>query len=182
MKILITGTHSTGKSTLLGQLKLLDELSGYKFIGGITREAKSFGLEINENGGDLTQLYCMSSDFLNLIQNEDRDVVYDRSILDTAVYTQILEKETSFWVKTTTLKMCSLLIDRFDLIFWLRPLQEIEDDGVRSLDIEFQKKVDNGFQLYFNLCPNLPVHQLTGNKEEYVSQFKQILNAKLKTR
>lgn len=173
-KILITGTHSTGKSTLCDHLQKLEYFKDFKFIGGVTREAKSYGLDINESGDELTQLYCMSKDFLNLVQNQDQKVVFDRSILDTMIYTQYLTNIED-WVLTTMTELCSRMIGEFDLILWLRPEIEIEDDNVRSTNPEFQSEIDLLFEYYFGLHFDLPVHVLSGSVEHRISQIEKIL-------
>jgi len=172
-KILITGTHSTGKSTLLEELKKLDKFRDFKFIGGVTRSARNLGLEINESGDEYTQLYCMCKDFLNLIENEDSKVIYDRSILDTLIYSLYLYDKLPSWVIDINRSMCNLLIKKFDLIVWLRPEQEIDDDSVRSMNMDFQIEVDYMFDRFFKQN-NLPVFQLKGSIQERVDQFNKI--------
>ena len=176
-KILITGTHSTGKSTLLNELKTLERFKDFKFIGGVTRDAKSLGFNINEEGDLFTQLYCMSRDFLNIVENKQYNVIYDRSIIDTLVYSLYLYDKLPPWVIDTIRHMCETLMKNFDLIIWLRPEQEISDDSVRSMNKEFQTEVDYMFGRFFKLH-NLPVFQLSGNITERIDQFCKLLDKK----
>jgi len=174
-KILLTGSHSTGKSTLLRNLQNLKQFQDFKFIGGVTREAHSYGLDINEKGDSLTQLYCMCKDFLNIVQNQNSSVVFDRSILDTYIYSQYLNKNLEPWVLTTMTEVCSMLIGEFDLILWLRPELPITDDRVRSLNVEFQLGVDQMFETYFKYHSTLPVYHLKGNIRQRILQVKELL-------
>lgn len=178
-KILLTGTHSTGKSTLLNLLREDDFFKEFKFIGGVTREAREYGLDINEKGDTLTQLYCMSKDFLNLVQNQHENVVYDRSILDTYIYTKYLRSSVDDWFYETVLEVCNMLLSEFDYIFWLRPEWEITNDRVRSMNKKFQEGVDLLFEEYFQLHPQLKYVRLIGESEQKVKQIKQTLNVKL---
>lgn len=175
-RILLTGTHSTGKSTLYNQLQYELEFQGFKFFGGVTREALSFGLDINEKGDNLTQLYCMSKDFLNIVQTQHDNVIFDRSILDTMIYSQYLKSNLDPWLLTTMSEVCDMLIGEFDLILWLRPESDITDDRVRSMNKEFQMKIDQMFEAYFELHPDLPVSQLSGSLDQRISQIKKLFN------
>lgn len=177
MKILITGTHGTGKSTLLHELSQLPEFKEYQFIGGVTRKAKNLGFQINEGGDWKTQLYCAASDIINLLENEHRDVIYDRSIIDTFIYTEFLICSGEPWilVDRIVLNTLKLFIDRFDLIIWLRPEFEIKNDDVRSTSVNFQKGIDKYFEDFFRV-QKIEVHQLSGSIEERVEQFRKIYN------
>ena len=173
MKILITGTHCTGKSTLLNELK--KTLPGFKFIGGVTREAKKFGLGINKDGNDHTQLYCACKDVINLLQNKKKNVVYDRSIIDSFVYTLYLLQQGK--VLPTTYNIIKQLFmqykQEFDYIFWLRPEFEIVDDNVRDTDTEFQAVIDIIFDEISPIVGNF--NMLTGTTEERITQIKKII-------
>lgn len=186
MKILITGTHSTGKSSLLFELSKQEEFKSFVFVGGVTREAKKLGFEINENGDVETQFYCLASDILNLLKYKNGNVVYDRSILDTYVYTQYLfdrsqknlEKSSiSYYsaVMATSEALC-MFKDSFDLIFWLRPEFKIEDDGVRSIDEQFQKDIDDLFEKTISEYGVKGVHILSGTTKERIEVIKQLYN------
>jgi nicotinamide riboside kinase len=179
MKILITGTHGTGKSSLLNELKKLPELKDFKFIGGVTREIKDLGLLINEEGDWRTQLLCVAKDVINLLENEYNNVVYDRSILDTKIYTDYMCVNS--WsrevvrVGVAVDHIFSLFRFSFDIIIWLRPEFDLEDDGVRSQNIEFQEEIDERFNFIMRTYNN-SVFQLTGTLEERIQEFKKIYN------
>ena len=60
MKIAFTGAQSTGKTTLLKELKRDNTLAlQYDFRDEITRRMQKKGLSINEGGSDITQLLIM---------------------------------------------------------------------------------------------------------------------------
>ena len=171
MRVLITGTHSTGKTTLLDHLQ--KELSGFKFIGGVTREAHSYNLPINTKGTDDTQMYCMSKDILNILQTRGQDIIHDRSLLDTYIYSvySLLHNGsvTSSAVEITERLLKEYIVE-FDHIFMLRPEFGVVDDGVRDTDEQFQKDVDT---LFVSFCEENDIRftVLTGNPEERVEQF-----------
>lgn len=172
-KILITGTHSTGKSTLLNELKRHSEFSSFKFIGGVTREAKSFGIDINEQGGEDTQLFCICNDVLNLLKNRENDVIFDRSIIDTYIYSKylFLRGQISRTIMIIIRDIYLKYINSFDFIFWLRPEFEISDDGVRSINRDFQIDIDQLFEEEF-LLREIDQIILSGTVEERINKIK----------
>ena len=117
MKIAFTGAQSTGKTTLLKELKRDNNLAlQYDFRDEITRRMQKKGLSINEGGSDITQLLIMNSHIKNsLIDN----VIMDRCALDGLVYTDWMydNKKESHWVREYAENVFNLLIDRYDHIF-----------------------------------------------------------------
>lgn len=173
IKILITGTHSTGKSTLLNELKEQKEFNSFRFIGGVTREAKLFGIDINEQGGEDTQLFCVCSDVLNLLKSQKDNVIFDRSIIDTFIYSKylFLRSQISRTTMTIIRELYLKYINSFDFIFWLRPEFEIKDDGVRSINRDFQVDIDQLFEEEF-LFREINQITLSGTVEERINKIK----------
>lgn len=177
MKILITGTHSTGKSTLLSALQSESKFKDFLFIGGVTREAKQLGLSINQEGDISTQIFCASTDVLNILKNKDKDVVYDRSIVDTFIYSKYLwgEGKLPYHIYQSIFTYYYYYKDSFDYIFWLRPEFDLVDDGVRDTDLSFQSEIDKLFELEFK---SINHSILSGDTESRVKQLIDIINGK----
>ena len=171
MRIAFTGAQSTGKTTLLNALKA-DEAFRYKyeFIDEITRRMQKKGLKINEAGGNTTQLLIMNEHIKNLLYE---NVIMDRCMLDGVVYTDWLhwEGKVKTWVWEYASKVFSHYIDRYDIIFYLKPEFDIVDDGVRSVDITFRDEIVSRFERYLKSV-NTPVVTLSGSVEERLNQFK----------
>ena len=174
MKIAFTGAQSTGKTTLLNKLKRDIEFSPYIFMGEIIRRMTKKGLKINEGGDDMTQLLIMNSHVANILIDK---CVMDRCALDGVVYTRWLfeQGKVSEWVMDFAEKVHEKLIDKYDHIFYLTPEFEIEDDGVRSIDKGFQKRIVKLFEDYILEC-EIPVTHITGSVEERIKQIKEKVN------
>ena len=175
MKIAFTGAQSTGKTTLLKELKRDPELSlKYDFRDEITRRMQKKGLSINEGGDDITQLLIMNSHIKNsLIDN----VIMDRCALDGLVYTDWMYRKGKIqqWVIEYADNVFKMLIDRYDHIFYLAPEFDIEDDGVRSTDIDFRNEIVILFEKYIKAW-NIPVIKLTGTVEQRLNKIKETIN------
>ena len=174
MKIAFTGAQSTGKTTLLKELKRDPDLSlKYDFRDEITRRMQKKGLSINEGGNDITQLLIMNSHIKNsLIDN----VIMDRCALDGLVYTDWMSRKGKVqqWVLQYADNVFKMLIDRYDHIFYLVPEFDIEDDGVRSTDIDFRNEIVQLFEKYIKAI-DIPVIKLTGTVEQRLNKIKETI-------
>ena len=174
MKIAFTGAQSTGKTTLLNRLKH-DPMFNleFEFIDEITRRMTKKGLKINEGGDDMTQLLIMNSHIKNsLIDN----VIVDRCVLDGLVYTDWMcrKGKVQQWVLEYADNVFKMLIGRYDHIFYLVPEFGIEDDGVRSTDIDFRNEIVILFEKYIKAW-DIPVIKLTGTVEQRLNKIKETI-------
>ena len=174
MKIAFTGAQSTGKTTLLNELKNDgDIILQYDFRDEITRRMQKKGLAINESGNDITQLLIMNSHIKNsLIDN----VIMDRCALDGLVYTDWMydKKKVSHWVREYAEHVFNLLIDRYDHIFYLVPEFSLEDDGIRSTNLQFRDDIVDLFDHYIKEY-KIPVIKLTGTVEQRLNKIKETI-------
>lgn len=170
MKISFTGAQSTGKTTLLEAIKQNEEFRyKYEFIDEITRRMVKKGLKINEAGDNTTQLLIMNEHIKNLLYE---NVIMDRCILDGMVYTDWLhwEGKVSNWVWRYAMEVFDHYVDRYDIIFYLKPEFDIVDDGVRSINVTFRDEIVDRFERYIKFVKT-PVVLLTGSVEERLEQF-----------
>lgn len=144
MRVAISGAQSTGKTTLLEELKRYIDVP---YIQGITRDLKSRGFKINREGDDRTQKAIMQCHVENL---KRKNFISDRSILDGVVYTHYLYNHGK--VSKDVYKYAVGCFDRYigcyDLLFYIRPEFELVDDNVRDVDVGFRDEVVGLFEYY----------------------------------
>ena len=144
MKISFTGTGCSGKSTLLKKCK---EYYGnrFEYVTEVTRPIARKGLPINEDGNDDTQRAIIDAHIEN---NKLDNVIMDRCIVDGYVYTAWLfeKQKVSTAVYEYAWDTFHDIIDDLDIIFYCCPL-EMEDDGERSVNENFQKDIANNMTL-----------------------------------
>ena len=140
-RIALVGASSTGKTTVYELLK--NKLPKYEFINESTRTVGSYGFPINEGGTSETQLAISSFHLEALIQ--PYNLILDRCYMDLVVYSKYMDK---------------LSLEAYNYIFetWKRVKDEythyiyfpIEfdsvDDGVRSVNEDWRRKIDSEFQ------------------------------------
>ena len=167
MRIAISGAQSVGKTTLLNALRSEDYLSNYKFCSEVTRRVKSYGLLINEDGGDITQRLIMQEHIVNTVLYDT--LIADRSALDGLVYTHYLAENKK--VSQKTYDFAEMVFDRiipkYDLMFYIPPEFPIEDDGVRSVDPFFRDRIVHIFDKYIKE-KEIPCVYLKGSVRERV--------------
>jgi deoxyadenosine/deoxycytidine kinase len=74
MIITFCGTQSVGKSTLLSALQKDERYKEWMFEPEITRSLKEkFGLNINESGDSITQLFVLNSHLENVVKHKNNN-------------------------------------------------------------------------------------------------------------
>ena len=144
MKISFTGAGCSGKSTLL---KKCQEHYGDKFqyVTEVTRPIARKGLPINEDGNNDTQRAIIDAHIEN---NKLDNVIMDRCIIDGYIYTAWLFNDQKVSEETYAYAYATFndIVDELDVIFYCCPL-DMEDDGERSINENFQKDIANNMTL-----------------------------------
>lgn len=169
MKIVFAGTQSTGKTTLVNKMQESGLFNDYDFVTSIPR---SLGNPFGVDGNDKTQRDIMSTHLSNL---QKPNFIADRGILDCFTYTlyQFNNKKIKASTLLNQIDTLNQIVD-YDKIFFIRPEFEIVDDGVRSLDKEFQDEVNAIYEQVIQYIGEDKVVILSGDVE---TRFNQILKS-----
>ena len=171
MLISFTGAQSTGKTTLLKRFEkeCAGKLDNICFVPEVTRKVKrEYNVDINETGSDDTQLLIASEHLKNVVMHMNssstpwshlqssprREIartatVLDRCIIDALVYSNYLHSKGTIMESTlsTVRYMFDYLLPRLDIVFYTSPKDiPLEDDGERSVDIEFREYIIKEFE------------------------------------
>ena len=185
MKIAISGTHCTGKSTYIQDF--LKKWTMYEHPETSYRDIlKNKNIKHSKEGNEETQKIILDYLVDQAIESSKKDfTILDRCVLDNFVY--------SFWlnlngkVSDKFLEECRILtretLKLFDVIFFI-PLTkvstiEIEENGTRETDPLYREEIDNIFkafgQSYLKLDGRIfPVDdspafvEIFGNREERI--------------
>jgi len=173
MKIAITGTQGTGKSTLLNHLREDKALEGYEFIGEQTKMIKDKGFGINQEGSNLTQVLSVNVHLDNIFKPK---YITDRCILDSLVYTRWLQMDEKVgdWALIYAMGMAEELLPKYDHIFYIPVEIPLVENGLRDTDEDFQADIEYLFEEYIKQY-KIKVHRLTGSVEERAKEFKKVI-------
>jgi len=168
MKIAICGAHGVGKTTLS---KALAEKLNIPVIPDIVVEAHNKGFEINENTPPETQFWLFAKQ-LELERNFGDKWLGDKCLIDYSVYADVLIADGRV---TGILAEMIQKNAKYDYVFYVPPEFPIEDDGIRSTDPEFQRKIDIHYVGTLNKW-GLKYETLTGSVEDRVKKALSIIN------
>lgn len=170
----VSGSHSTGKTTLLTALMQREEVKHLTKINGITRYLPKSGIAINTSGSDLSQTIVMSDHWARtrILSTLSQDFILDRCVADGYAYTRWAFNNKK--VSEDVLSWADFVIeqskDKYKKIFYLPIEFDLELDGVREDNKAFQIEIDEIIQGLYKKY-NLPVIRLTGTVEERVQQI-----------
>lgn len=160
MRISISGTQNSGKSTLLQAF--LQKWPMYGTPVKTYRDViKEHNLEHSSNTNEETQLLIL--DWMMKTQEKmpkDSHIIYDRCTWDNLAYTLVANSydQISDEVTAATISLVRESMKNIDIIFWL-PFDEdikVVDDGLRDTNNIHIKEVDKVFeQLYEHYVENL---------------------------
>lgn len=172
MRIAISGAQSVGKTTLINALRSEKSLKDYTFCTEVTRRVGSYGLPINEDGTDITQRLIMQEHIVNYFMNDN--MICDRCALDGIVYTDYLWGEQKIKWETINFayKVYEKIVSKYDIIFYIAPEFEMEDDGVRSVNKSFRDNIVTLFNDQIEKLKenNIEVVHISGSVRERVEQ------------
>ena len=162
-RVALVGASSTGKTTVYELLK--NKLPKFEFINESTRTVGSYGFPINEAGTSETQLAISSFHLEALLR--PGNMILDRCYMDLLVYSKFMEKisvETYNYIEATWNRIKG---EYTHYVYF--PIEfESVDDGVRSINEEWRRKVDNAFQKELT---NLGHLKVTGSPMQRVNQI-----------
>jgi len=155
MHIAFSGPQSSGKSTLLRQVKKLYP-NDFLYVEEVTRTiANTYKVPINEGATDLTQILIVNHQLQNsLIDYKTQNkagVIHDRCLIDGYVYTEYLYNRGKLSPNNNTLGYAKQLLTDYlkhiDCIFYTDPSDvPLVDDGVRSSNVAFRDDVTARFE------------------------------------
>ena len=185
MLIGFTGAQSTGKSTLLEQMSIDDAFRKCSFVKEVTRKVASKGLDINDRGSTLTQLFIMNEHLNNHTLTENCTVL-DRCVIDGYISTKYLHetKRVDDWVLDYATHLRNFIASRIDVLLYTDPGDvKLVDDGVRSVNKQFRQRIIQLYddflsddQLIANIMPVTKIVRLSGDVSSRMEQIKQSIN------
>lgn len=140
-RVALVGASSVGKTTVYELLK--NELPEFAFKNESTRTVGKYGFPINEQGTSETQLAISSFHLEALL--EPKDVILDRCYLDLLVYSTYMDNLSNSaynYILDTWMRVK----DQYTHFIYFPIEFNSVDDGVRSVNEEWRKKIDNQFE------------------------------------
>ena len=171
MKIGLCGTMSVGKTTLVKALEYEVEFINYKFTTERSKYLRDLGIPLNTDStvkGQSIFLAERASELLN------GNIITDRTIIDVMAFTR---KAISISVidGDDYCEYAKRFLREYDYLFYVSPEGvEMEDNGVRTTDIQYREKIDQEIRML--LHQYVPTyHTIKGTTEERIQQIYETL-------
>lgn len=169
MKIAITGAQGVGKTTLARQIN--KHYPDFKILPEAARLAKEAGYDLDQTATTETELWLITKQVE--LESTESKWVADRCGIDLLAYIQHLFSEESALIELAT-KTLTPRFSNYDLVLYLPSGQfAIEDDGVRTTDIEFQQAVDRRIRDVLEKH-KIPFIEIIGSPEERLAKVKKL--------
>ncbi len=174
MKYVLVGTHSTGKSTLLEELKRIHP--EFNFVNSVTRHTTSSAERKLMQVSDEVQHRI----FKSILKQEKElysleklsTIIMDRSFVDFTAYTTIFWQDdlVSEEFKNKIEEECKqrLKSGMYSKIFYLPIEFELVDDGVRNTNDTLRWRVDAEIR---KLIKDFSPIEITGTVEQRIKQI-----------
>jgi nicotinamide riboside kinase len=163
MKIIFTGTHGTGKTTIIDMFK--DKIPT---ITEVVRRLTKEGININEMGDEEGQARIFDEYVKLLFQ--DGDYVSDRGLTDVYSYSTYHYNQGKLTLDELAREGGYLekLASRDDILWVYFPIEfPVIDDGVRSVNEEYREHIDNIIMCTL-ISYRIPFIVATGTVEERI--------------
>jgi nicotinamide riboside kinase len=144
MRIGLAGTMSVGKTTLVKALAELPQFKDYFIATERSKYLRDLGIPLNTDSTLRGQFVFLAERASELLRD---DVLTDRTIWDVCAFTLGATSIDEF-SKRDFVQSAMNLRNYYDLVIYVSPIGvEIEDNGVRTTDLDYRNKIDNVIKL-----------------------------------
>ena len=170
MKIGLCGTMSVGKTTLVNELKKLEQFKDYEFATERSKYLMDLGIPLNTDSTLKGQTIFLAERVAELMKE---NVITDRTILDVIAFTNLADS-IDFKDKEYFEDYARVFVGEYDYIFYIDPIgTTMEDNGIRETDLKYRESIDaaviKAMNTYGHRCKN--VHVIKGTTSKRIEQI-----------
>jgi deoxyadenosine/deoxycytidine kinase len=144
MRIGLAGTMSVGKTTLAKALGEIDQFKDYNVQTERSKYLRDLGIPLNTDSTLPGQFVFLAERATELLYP---NIITDRTIWDVCAFT-LGAKSIDEFDKRTFVEAAMMLRNQYDLVVYVSPNGvEVEDNGVRTTDLEYRSKIDEVIKL-----------------------------------
>jgi nicotinamide riboside kinase len=144
MRIGLAGTMSVGKTTLAKALGEIGQFKDYNVQTERSKYLRDLGIPLNTDSTLPGQFVFLAERATELLYP---NIITDRTIWDVCAFT-LGAKSIDEFDKRTFVEAAMMLRNQYDLVVYVSPNGvEVEDNGVRTTDLDYRNKIDNVIKL-----------------------------------
>lgn len=174
MKIVFTGSHGTGKSTLVNELLKVynDHIGPSNFRREMSLELPLFN--IYKQADIISQGFITGYMAYQAISNNK--FIQDRCIIDTFAYTDYADILDEY--KEKLFQTYKDIVFKYDYIFYIPVEFDIIEDGFRETEKEYQKQIDQKIKYYLDII-GVKYYTLSGSVEQRLYEINKIIQKEI---
>jgi len=148
MKIAFTGTHCTGKTTLLNEIKVVYNKDGsFGYVPEVARKIIDKGYPLNADANTDSYIHYINEQLKSEQKINNYELfVSDRTLLDPLAYALINKELPRPYIRNYFIEMIEnvwlLEKERYDLYIYFPIEFPLNFDNVRSSDEDYRRDVD----------------------------------------
>ena len=170
MRIGLAGTMSVGKTTLVKAMSTLPQFKDYFIATERSKYLRDLGIPLNTDSTLAGQFVFLAERASELLRD---DVLTDRTIWDVCAFT-LGAKSIDEFDKRTFVDAAMTLRNRYDLVVYVSPVGvEVEDNGVRTTDLDYRAKIDEVIKLSLNEFKPSKLITVAGTTEQRIATILQ---------
>jgi nicotinamide riboside kinase len=170
MRIGLAGTMSVGKTTLVKAMSELEQFKDYYVATERSKYLRDLGIPLNTDSTLAGQFVFLAERASELLRE---NVLTDRTIWDVCAFTLGAQSIDSF-DKRSFVEAAMTLRNRYDLVVYVSPNGvEMEDNGVRTTDLEYRAKIDEVIKLSLAEFPPSKLITVEGTTEQRIATILQ---------
>ncbi len=156
MKIVLCGSHSTGKTTLLHACK--DKWHNVTFIEEVARDVIALGMPLNQNATVEAYSCYIAKQLCAERTAATPNIISDRCLMDILAYMYAnCAPGIPEWFERMMKELVRCEARFFDTVCYFPIEFELTLDGVRPMDREYRLLVDRQYDRIFEACEIDPI-------------------------
>jgi nicotinamide riboside kinase len=170
MRIGLTGTMSVGKTTLAKALGEIDQFKDHSVHTERSKYLRDLGIPLNTDSTLAGQFVFLAERATELLYP---NIITDRTIWDVCAFTLGAQSIDQF-DKRSFVEAAMTLRNQYDLVVYVSPVGvEVEDNGVRTTDLEYRAKIDNVIKLSLGEFKPTKLITVEGTTEQRIATILQ---------
>jgi nicotinamide riboside kinase len=170
MRIGLAGTMSVGKTTLVKAMAELPQFKDYFVATERSKYLRDLGIPLNTDSTLAGQFVFLAERASELLRE---NVLTDRTIWDVCAFT-LGAKSIDEFAKRDFVQSAMNLRNNYDLVVYVSPIGvEVEDNGVRTTDLDYRNKIDEVIKLSLNEFKPNKLITVAGTTEQRIATILQ---------
>lgn len=173
MKIVLSGSQSVGKTTVMNEIEKSPMFQGHTFIREIVRTLMKKGIQINKGADHKSQVAILEEHYRNTFRYSS--FVSDRGAIDAFAYAtwDYLQGNYTLEQHKEHEQLFLSCLKAYEVYFYIPPEFEIVPDGVRAVDKDYQHQIHEIFiELYRRY--HISYVTVTGTVQERVDYIQNV--------